>query len=107
VAVNERAENQRFANDAFHTELGILAHLGEKGIHENIVRLISRVELDSNVFIAIEYCSGGDLKSYLVEKILHNCFVDEVVDRSDDDATGRDHYKVTATSISWASVLHI
>lgn len=36
--------------------------------HPNICRLYEEVETDQKIFLVLEYCSGGELFDYIVEK---------------------------------------
>ena len=36
--------------------------------HPNICRLYEEVETDQKIFLILEYCSGGELFDYIVEK---------------------------------------
>ena len=36
--------------------------------HENVVALLRCIETNSFVYLVMEYCNGGDLGDYLVQK---------------------------------------
>jgi serine/threonine protein kinase len=97
-AEHEKEELQLHADTAFKCELGIMASFGED-VHENIVRLISRVELNGMIYLTMEYCEAGALSSYLDEKLRNNRFVDEIVKRADDsNMLASDQYRVVIFS---------
>ncbi len=64
IKVIERRSLDRLLFDQLRNEILIMQNLK----HPNIVRLYDVIETQNNIYVITEYCSDGDLESYLAKK---------------------------------------